>query len=60
MVELLLEHGARVDWEQWTRLMCFAVSVEADDVRALLAPLQAEPLTDQCDRVQIPWVNQSL
>jgi hypothetical protein len=60
MVELLLERGARVDVAQWTRLMCFAASVEADEIRALLAPLQAEPLTDACDRVQIPWVNDSL
>jgi ankyrin repeat protein len=60
MVELLLEQGARVDPAQWTSLMCFAGSVEADDVRALLAPLHTQPLTDDCDRVQIPWLSRSL
>ncbi len=60
MVELLLEQGAHVDRAQWTRLMCFAVRVEADDVRALLVPLHTQPLTDDCDRVQIPWLNHSL
>ena len=55
MVELLLEQGARMDAALWTRLMCFSVSVEADDVRALLEPRRPEASVEDCDGVEIGW-----
>lgn len=55
MVELLLEHGARADATLWTRLMCYAASVEADDVRALLAPRRPDGAAEGCDGVAIGW-----
>lgn len=55
MVELLLEQGARPDAGQWTRLMCFAASVEADDVRALLEPQRPDGASESCDGVAIGW-----
>ena len=55
MVELLFEHGARPDPAQWTRLMCFAASVEADDVRALLEPRRPDGASEECDGVPIGW-----
>jgi hypothetical protein len=36
MVQLLLDHGVRLEPTVWTRLMCFADSAGADDVTALL------------------------
>jgi len=60
MVALLLERGARADASMWTRLMCFSAKVEADDVRALLAPLRPEAAVEDCDHVQIPWLTNPL
>ncbi|NOT25593.1 MAG: hypothetical protein HOP16_05765 [Acidobacteria bacterium] len=55
MVELLFDQGARPDATQWTRLMCFASSVEADDVRALLEPRRPDGASESCDGVAIGW-----
>ena len=55
MVELLFDQGARPEATQWTRLMCFATSVEADDVRALLKPQRPEGASESCDGVAIGW-----
>jgi len=55
MVELLLEQGARLDAALWTRLVCFAASVEADDVQALLESRRPEDAVEHCDGVEIGW-----
>jgi hypothetical protein len=55
MVDLLLEQGARLDADLWTRLMCFSASVEADDVQALLEPRRPEGVVEHCDGVEIGW-----
>jgi ankyrin repeat protein len=55
MVELLLEHGARMDPPLWTRLMCYSASVEADDVRALLQPRRPAGSVEDCNQVEIRW-----
>jgi hypothetical protein len=38
MVQLLLDHGVRLEPALWTRLVCLAERAGADDVRALLEP----------------------
>lgn len=55
MVELLLEHGARMDAATWTRLTCFADLVESGDVRALLEGLRPPDASTTCEGVQTPW-----
>ena len=55
MVELLFEQGARPDPQQWTRLMCLAASVEADDVRGLLESQRPDGASESCDGVAIGW-----
>jgi hypothetical protein len=55
MVELLLEHGARMDVAMWTRLMCFSSSVKAEDVLSLLEPRRPEASVENCDFVHVPW-----
>ena len=55
IVELLLENGAVMDAEMWTRLMCFAAVVDAGEVRDLLQPRRPAGASDACDAVQTPW-----
>jgi hypothetical protein len=55
MVELLLENGARMDGETWTRLICFADVVDAGDVRALLEQRRPPGAAATCEGVQTPW-----
>jgi hypothetical protein len=55
IMEVLLEHGARLDPPIWNRLMCFATAIEADESRALLEQRRPEGATLACDHVQTPW-----
>ena len=55
MVQLLLEHGARLDAPTWTRLFCFAKVVDAGDVSALLEARRPTAASASCEGVQTPW-----
>ena len=55
MVELLLDHGARIDAAIWTRLICFADLVEAGDVRDLLEERRPQGASAACEGVKTPW-----
>ena len=55
IVDLLLEHGARMDAVTWTQLICFADIVEADDVRALLEQRRPQGASATCEGVRTPW-----
>lgn len=55
MVELLLENGAVMDAAMWTRLMCFAVVVDAGDVRDVLEPRRPAAASEHCANVSTPW-----
>lgn len=55
MVQLLLDNGAVMDATNWTRLVCFAEVVEAQDVRALLEEWRPADASDTCVGVQTPW-----
>jgi hypothetical protein len=55
IMEVLLEHGARLDPATWTRLMCFATAIEADESRALLEQRRPDGASLACDHVQTPW-----
>jgi hypothetical protein len=54
-MRVLLDHGARVDESNWTRLVCFARRVEADElVDILKARFPGRPLPD-CSDVALPY-----
>ena len=54
-VRLLLERGARVDDSNWTRLVCFAERLDADEVVDILnQQLPGRPMPD-CAGVAIPF-----
>ena len=54
-VRLLLERGARVDDSNWTRLVCFAERLDADEVVDILSQqLPGRPMPD-CAGVAIPF-----
>jgi hypothetical protein len=55
IMEVLLEHGARLDPATWTRLMCFATAIEADESQSFLEPLRPDEASLACDHVQTPW-----
>ena len=55
IMEVLLEHGARLDPATWNHLMCFATAIEADESRALLEQRRPDGASLACDRVQTPW-----
>ena len=55
MMEVLLDHGAVLDAATWTRLMCFATAIEADESRALLEQRRPDGASLACDHVQTPW-----
>jgi ankyrin repeat protein len=55
MVELLLDHGAVLDPFTWTRLMCFAIAIEAEESRALLEQRRPAGSSLDCDHVRTPW-----
>jgi ankyrin repeat protein len=55
IIELLLDHGAEIDSSTWTRLMCFATAIEADESRAFLEQRRPEGASPACDHVQTPW-----
>ena len=55
IMEVLLEHGARLDPATWNRLMCFATAIEADESRALLEQRRPDGASLACDHVQTPW-----
>ena len=55
IVDLLLEHGARLDAETWAQLICFADVVEAEDVRALLEQRRPQGAPATCEGVRTPW-----
>ena len=55
IMEVLLEHGARLDPATWNRLMCFATAIEADESRAFLEQRRPEGAPLACDHVQTPW-----
>ena len=55
MVDLLLENGARMDADNWTRLICFADIVDADDVRAFLEQRRPRDASATCEGVRTPW-----
>ena len=55
IMEVLLEHGARLDPATWNGLMCFATAIEADESRALLEQRRPEGAPLACDHVQTPW-----
>ena len=55
MMEVLLENGAVLDAATWTRLMCFATAIEADEPRALLEQRRPDDASLACDHVQTPW-----
>jgi len=55
MVEVLLDHGAALDAATWTRLMCFATAIEADESQSFLGPLRPDDASLACDHVPTPW-----
>jgi hypothetical protein len=55
MIEVLLEHGAVMDAATWTKLMCFATAIEADEARAVLEQRRPPGASLVCDHVQTPW-----
>ena len=54
-VEFLFQHGATVDTPAWTRLMCFAALLEAEEVRAVLERRQPPGTTLDCTGVSMPF-----
>jgi hypothetical protein len=55
ILEVLLDHGARLDPAIWNQLMCFATAIEADESRALLEQRRPDGAPLACDHVQTPW-----
>ncbi len=55
MIGTLVDHGAAIDGATWTRLMCFAQSIEADDAAAALQARQPAGASTSCDAVETPW-----
>jgi hypothetical protein len=55
MVETLLENGAVLDAMTWTRLMCFAISIEADEAIEFLDQRRPTGASTACDHVRTPW-----
>lgn len=55
MVLLLLEQGAALPPETWTRLSCIAAAVRADEVQSLLASVRPDGATESCAGVETPW-----
>jgi hypothetical protein len=55
IMEVLLDHGAELDAATWTRLMCFATAIEADESRAFLEPRRPDGAALACDHVKTPW-----
>ena len=55
IAQVLLDHGARLDAATWTRLMCFATAIEADESQSFLEPLRPDGASLACDHVQTPW-----
>jgi hypothetical protein len=56
MVELLLDHGARMDPATFVRLACFAHAVRADDVLRVLETRRPHGLViSSCDGIPVPW-----
>jgi hypothetical protein len=55
IMEILLEHGAALDGATWTRLMCFATAIEADEARNLLEERRPPDASGSCEHVQTPW-----
>ena len=55
IMEVLLDNGAVLDAMTWTRLMCFAASIEADEVVDFLEQRRPADAATACDHVQTPW-----
>jgi hypothetical protein len=55
MVETLLENGAVLDAMTWTHLMCFAISIEADEAIQFLDQRRPAGASTVCDHVRTPW-----
>ena len=54
-VDVLLENGARLDADTWTRLVCFADVVDAEDIRTFLEQRRPENASATCEGVRTPW-----
>lgn len=55
VVEVLIDNGATIDATTWTRLVCFAAAIEADDARSFLEQRRPAGASDDCGQVDIPW-----
>ncbi len=54
IVDLLLRHGAPLEPATWTRLRCFAGTVEAEEAAAMLDAVRPPASGERCDGVAIP------
>jgi hypothetical protein len=55
VLEVLLDHGATMNEAMWTRLVCFAEAIDADDARSFLESHRPAGTSDACDHVATPW-----
>jgi hypothetical protein len=55
IVQTLLDHGARLDAQTWTRLTCFATSIDAGDARAVLEAHRPDGAAANCESIENPW-----
>ena len=54
-MRVLLDHGARLDESNWTRLVCFAQRLEAEEVVALLTERLPGRSMPDCSGVSLPF-----
>ena len=52
MIEVLLDNGAVLDAMTWTRLMCFAAAIEADEAVDFLEQRRPAGAATACDHVR--------
>src|SRR5688500_142346 len=53
--EVLLEHGPILAAATWTRVVCLATAIEADEAVDLLARRRPGDASLACEHVQTPW-----